>query len=107
MTKLHKLYELDISENPGIYVDMLLHVISTSEMQSLQSISAAGCSVQNDSLPIQVFDSSENGLIFLKRLDLSGSLTRPEQLNFVTDSPALKSLEFLNLNKCVIDETSF
>ena len=37
---------------------------------------------------------------------MSGCLSRPEQLNFVTESPALASLEYLNVSKCAIDETS-
>ena len=42
----------------------------------------------------------------LQRLDVSGSLTSPEQLRVFTDSSALMALEYLNLSKCAIDENS-
>ena len=48
----------------------------------------------------------EDGLYLLLRLDLSGCLSVPEQLLFVTESPALKGLTFLNLSKCTINEDS-
>ena len=48
----------------------------------------------------------EDGLFLLQRLDVSGSFTSPEQLRVITDSSALVALEYLNISKCAIDESS-
>ena len=49
----------------------------------------------------------EDKLFLLSRLDISGCLSKPEQMDFVTESPALSAIEYLNLSKCAINENSF
>ena len=106
MTDLVDLFELEVSENAGIQVDKLLQYIQTcSNMESLQTLMAAQCSVSPAPQPI---DSTLGGekLHLLSRLDVSGSLREPEQLIFLTESPALSTLNYLNLSQCSIDEGS-
>ena len=49
----------------------------------------------------------EDGLSYLTRLDLKGSLKTAEELSMVTKSTALESLEYLNVSDCVFAENSF
>ena len=49
----------------------------------------------------------EDKLFLLSRLDVSGCLKEPGQMVFLTESPALSAIEYLNLSKCAIDESSF
>ena len=77
---------------------MLLSAISLNDMPNFVDLSAANCSASDQIEPIL----SEN-MPTLLRLDLSGSLAKPEQLLFVTESPALAKLQFLNLNRCAVN----
>ena len=49
-----------------------------------------------------VHETEENGLEFLKRLDIGGSF-HGENVNFIIRSSALCSVQYLNLSNCFLD----
>lgn len=73
-------------------------------MGHIQTLSASNCSVSKKVKPIEAL--TEDGLFLLSRLDLSGSLSEPDQLRLVTESSALSALEYLNVSRCSVDDTS-
>lgn len=63
-------------------------------------------STQPKKLDAAELTDSVDKLFLLTRLDLSGTLKEPHQLAFLTSSPDLASLEYLNLSKCAVDKAS-
>ena len=99
------LYELHLSENIWVQVDVVLREIQNSSLTNLSTLCAADCSVSNHfSQPIPT--TLDDGLFILKRLDVSGSFKKPEHLKHLIESTALDKLEYLNISRCTIDETS-
>lgn len=70
----------------------------------MQTVCAANCSISMDK--IISFISDDDDEYGLKRLDLSGSVTKPKIIEHLVKCKAFKNLEYLNLSRCTIDDKS-
>ena len=92
---------MDISENKGIKLDAVLmtarqHCTNLQTLVFADNINFAKVS----SNPVEA--TEENGLEYLKRLDIGGSF-HAENVSFILRSTSLCNVQYLNLSNCFLD----